>query len=278
MGERHSDGRSVIARVGWQRQGPHDCDLFLMTGHFPYVADRLLPEFARIGRPNIDGWGIGCYVNGIAKVVRSDQPATQSNGYKHEVSSAFLKAVEATSSPITLGHLRSTSSGETRVENNHPFKLSFLGYDWLLIHNGTGRDDLIPRQERLLLESNSDTPRIFEFLRKEIINLYLSDTDESLINACSGAFRKLLLHDPYGSFNIIMSNGYLSFVFVHWRPFYILAREKTSGDVAFVTTIERLTRQLSQEEWKKIDCIGESGAVMLVFSGPTLAYREEVFV
>jgi hypothetical protein len=40
----------------------HGCDLFLLSSHQPYYGDRILPAFARNGRRNMDGWGIGSYV------------------------------------------------------------------------------------------------------------------------------------------------------------------------------------------------------------------------
>jgi predicted glutamine amidotransferase len=88
-----------------------------------------------------------------------------------------------------LGHLRLTSRGRTRRENNHPFRLHFLGYDWLLVHNGSARnhESLVPADERLLTESDSDTPRVFEFLRREIIRQFLSSPRTSLIVSCRNA-------------------------------------------------------------------------------------------
>jgi hypothetical protein len=45
-----------------------------------------------------------------------------------------------------------------------------------------------------------------------------------LIAACRRAYRSLLDQDPTGKFNLILSNGYLTFAFVHWRDFYLLHR------------------------------------------------------
>ena len=69
----------------------------------------------------------------MQKWFESSEPATDGGSLGRE----FSIAVEAISGPTILGHLRLTSWGRTTRENNHPFLLNFLGYDWLLIHNGS---------------------------------------------------------------------------------------------------------------------------------------------
>jgi predicted glutamine amidotransferase len=247
----------------------HECDLFLLSSHRAYLADRILPEFARQGCRNIHGWGLGTYSERRALVVRRSDPATDGQSLGRE----FATAVEAIIGSTILGHLRLTSRGRTRPENNHPFVLNFLGYDWLLIHNGSARNHelLVPRSERLLVESDSDTPRVFEFLRAKIIDRYHSSLKTSLIESCRAAFRSLLDADD-GTFNIVLSNGHLSFVFIHWRPFFALRRDKESGDTALVSTL-CLT---PNEEWVKFNVLRGKRAKMLVFSGPMLVLNGDI--
>lgn len=96
------------------------------------------------------------------------------------------------------------------------------------MHNGTARQygSLIPHEERLLVESDNDSATVFEFMRRRTMDYCLQDHRKSLIEGCRATYSDLLEADPEGKFNIIISNGYLSFVFIHWRPFYILNREK----------------------------------------------------
>src|SRR5262245_30333365 len=101
---------------------PHECDLFLLSSHRAYLADRILPEFARQGSRSIQGWGIGTYTEGRARIVRRSEPAARGISLARE----FETAVELISGPTILGHLRLTSRGGTRSENNHPFQLRFL--------------------------------------------------------------------------------------------------------------------------------------------------------
>jgi predicted glutamine amidotransferase len=248
----------------------HECDLFLLSSHQPYGADRSLPEFARRGEQNVHGWGIGWYANDTAQVLRSAEPALE----RGDPSREFAGAVEAVSSPVILGHLRLKSRGAARPQNNHPFKLRFLGYDWLLIHNGTAsrHAQLVPVAERLILDSDSDSPRVFEFLRQHIIDYCSHDPRKSLVEACRSAFSDLLDLDPQGGFNVILSNGHLTFAFIHYRRFYLLRREKTGGDVALLSTI----RLADAEEWIEFPHPSGNDAKMLVFSGHTLVVNSRV--
>lgn len=254
------------ARV--KKSASHECDLFLLTSHQSYTAARALPAFARLGARNVHGWGIGWYRGQQARVIRRATPAADAG----TLSGEFLSAVEAVSSSVLLGHLRLTSRGATRQENNHPFTLPFLGYDWLLIHNGTARrNDLVPTGERILTESDNDTARVFEFLQRRIVE-YVANPKHSLIEACKKAFGALLDADPEGLFNLILSNGNVTFALTHWRPFYLLRREKAPCDATLVSTI-RLTEN---EEWLPFEHLPNKRAKILVFSGPSLLLNIDV--
>lgn len=248
----------------------HECDLFVLSSHHPWLAHRSLDSFARLGSRNVHGWGIGSYRDGKANVVKSELAAFDSN----EVSREFKMAMKAVCSEIIIGHLRLTSSGGTRIENNHPFKLSFLGYDWLMIHNGTGYTihQLVHESQRLLRDSTNDTARAFEYLRTGIIQYYTADPKHSLIEAVRNAYTQLLSDDPMGKYNIILSNGYLTWCFVHWRSFYMLRREKTPGDVCIVSTI----KLNENEEWYTFDPRPDKQARMLVYCGNSLIMNGNV--
>jgi predicted glutamine amidotransferase len=252
--------------------GMHECDLFLMSSHHAYAAQRALPKFARKGSRNMDGWGIGYYAAGEGRVLRSADAALDPT--RGDVSREFAIAVQAVSSPVLLGHLRLSSHGAVRPENNHPFKLGYLGYDWLLIHNGTAQraEELVPREERLLQESTCDSARVAEFLRLEIMGYTVGQPKHSLIHAVRRAFTLLLQRPDPGSLNLILSNGQLTFVLIHWRMFHLLNRGKGAGDVALLSTI-KLT---DDEEWLPIDPQHGRNPKMLVFSGHTLAYNGDL--
>ena len=250
----------------------HECDLFLLSSHHHYYANNALTEFARRGNRNVDGWGIASYRDGSVNVLRSADSALESG--RKDLSREFFVATQAVSSALIMGHLRLTSRGANQVFNNHPFRLSFLDYEWSMVHNGTARrhETLVPFDERLLIESDNDSARVFEYLRKRMINYYLQDHKKSLIEGCRSAYSDLLHDDPEGLFNIILSNGYLSFVFIHFRPFYILNREKETGNAALVSTL-KLT---DDEEWITVDKRPGKKAKMLVYLGPTLIFNGDI--
>lgn len=249
----------------------HECDLFLLSGHHRYVADAALPKFAREGRRNIDGWGIGFYADGRAQRVVNATRATSSEG---TISNEFATAVEAARSDVIVGHLRRASSGAQHdPENNHPFLLQFLGYDWLFAHNGTARKELVPWKNRLLVRATNDSARVFEFLRQHMIDYYEADAKKSLIAACRSAYVALLRTDPSGTFNVLMTNGLVTFAFVHFRTFYLLRREKTDGEVVLLTTISNLS---DEQGWVAFDPLPGTKAKMLVFCGPTLLWNADL--
>jgi|GEM_PF-3538152 len=250
----------------------HECDLFLLSSHQHYFANNALAEFARRGNRNIDGWGIASYREGQAHVLRSADPAFEMGS--NDLSREFYIASQAVSGSLIMGHLRLSSRGARKEFNNHPFKLNFLEYDWTMVHNGTARqyENLVPHDERLLIRSNNDSARVFEYLRKRIIDYYLQHHKKSLIEGCRSAYTDLLNKDRDGLFNIILSNGFISFIFIHFRPFYILNREKDLGGVAVASTL-RLT---DDEEWFIMDKRPNKLAKMLVYSGPTLIFNGDI--
>ena len=250
-------------------QQEHECDLFLMSGRQQYRGRNILASFARKGKRNVHGWGIIGYKKGMAKVKRSEKPALDQSS-PFAMSNEFADTIEKIKGDVLMGHLRLASRGNIMIENNHPFTLFFLDHGWSMIHNGTGRnmDDLVPEEERILIESDNDSARVFEFLRYRIVKYYSSSSKRSIIEACRHAFSELLQYDD-GSFNIILTNGYLSFVLIHWRPFYLLKREKSTGDVVILSTL----KLSDDEKWIKFDVSEDKKARMLVFCGEMLVYN-----
>lgn len=248
----------------------HDCDLFLMSSHSAYYANNSLYNFAKYGKSNIDGWGIGYYIDSRSQIKKSSEPVY--NTKTHNLNNEFSELIKKISSTIILGHLRLASRGAVMEENNHPFPLNFLNYDWLFVHNGTAynTDKFGSKTGYILKDSTNDSARVFEFMRKNIISYYSGNLKHSLIEACRAAYSKLLKIDPLGKYNIILSNGYISFVFIHWRKFYMLDREKDTGNALLISTI-KLTEN---EEW--IEFENRQKAKMLVFNGPTLIFNGNI--
>ena len=95
---------------------------------------------------------------------------------------------------------------------------------------------------------------------------------KSLIKACQKAYEELLDADPDGAFNLILSNGFISLVFIHWRPFYLLHRVKSPGDALFISTL----RLNEHEEWIKFNRLNNRRAKMLVVSGNSIIFNGNI--
>ncbi len=83
-------------------EGLHECDLFLLSSHHSYYANRSLGNFARLGRSNMDGWGVGYYLNGGANVLRSAEPAFEGMTLSGSLSREFTMTIRAVSSPRAI--------------------------------------------------------------------------------------------------------------------------------------------------------------------------------
>lgn len=93
-----------------------------------YVQSKVDPS-----RLQSDGWGIGFYIDGVPKVIRSEKPV-------YTEYEKFASAVQIASSRAVLAHVRRASNprGLPReqlisIENSQPF--SYKKY--IFVHNGT---------------------------------------------------------------------------------------------------------------------------------------------
>jgi predicted glutamine amidotransferase len=142
-----------MCRLYGQRALPEaDLELPLVSGH---------NALRHQSREHDDGWGIGWYENGAARLLRDDNPA-------HE-DPAFVAAVRAARPALVVAHVRDASCGPVAPENTHPFQHG----RWLFAHNGTVarfaksdavRDALeaeIDPDLRAQLEGETDSERCF---------------------------------------------------------------------------------------------------------------------
>ena len=160
-----------------------------------------------------DGWGIGYYTNGHARLVKSEKPVYE----EHE---RFAAAVRLASSTIVLAHVRRASNPRglakermISIENSQPF--SYRRY--IFVHNGT---ITIPDEVAETLDEWKDSVRglndsevYFSCLMKEI-------ADGATIPNAIMKFRDTLSevwqesrhkhpdkHRPYIGLNMLLSDG-----------------------------------------------------------------------
>lgn len=160
-----------------------------------------------------DGWGIGFYVNGSLKVLKSSKPV-------YEESECFKRAAESIKSSIIVAHIRRASNprGLSReklisIENSQPFYYE----NYVFAHNGA---ITIPDEAAELLgkwkmniRSLNDSEIYFWYIIKEIYE------ERNIMEALRNFERDLYkvwaeVRDkhpsktgPYTSLNMIFSNG-----------------------------------------------------------------------
>jgi predicted glutamine amidotransferase len=107
----------------------------------------------RRGECHENGWGIGYFVEGLPRVVRSVLPAFADAGYR--------RAAESLSSDTVLAHVRNASVGAVTEANCHPF----VWGKWLFAHNGT------------LFGFDQDTERLRQQIAKPLLARLTGETD-----------------------------------------------------------------------------------------------------
>lgn len=163
------------------------CDSFLQLAR----SGRLLP-----GDPpgHADGWGIGYYENGEARVFKSGRSAID------ESAVIRAKLEEIGRSPFLVVHLRKSAWPKTSTpENAHPF----LYGNVIFAHNGTIRDysgladkiSSVPKPPPAALDS-------------EVFLRYVVDRGPSDIEkAFAAAAEEIRSHHKYSALNSIFSDG-----------------------------------------------------------------------
>src|SRR3989338_2116177 len=106
---------------------------------------------------HLDGWGLAGYIsNGAEYLGRSFRGADAEMVIFQD---AARKAAD-TGARILLGHLRKASTGETKIENTHPFKSD----SWLFCHNGTIYNHGDIPLEYSQPSGDTDSERFFMFI------------------------------------------------------------------------------------------------------------------
>jgi predicted glutamine amidotransferase len=133
-------------------------------------------------REHPDGWGLGWFENGAARVVRSLTPAHGDTEF--EKLSHFVNAT------TVVAHVRKASVGRVAQENTHPFQRG----SWLFAHNGTLPDwervrapieKLIDPSLRAALHGETDSERCFFLFLTRLRRL--CDVDEADAGAAAAA-------------------------------------------------------------------------------------------
>jgi len=246
------------------------CDLFALSAATNYSAPKSLPLFAfRAGR-NMDGWGIGFFRKNRAYVEKSAARAYFEGSF-HD---GFQRLARVISSRFIIAHVRLRTSGPVDECHAHPFVLHFKGQDWIFAHNGKAPAIESYRSKKVRLEDAvSDSARTFEYLLDGIAARYERNNDiPGLFTAVADTSRQLIEEYP-GSYNYLLTNGWVLFAFSNHRQFLFLKGSEKLERGLLLTTV---ARGLSEENWTRIAKKEESLGFLTAIVGSDILLRADI--
>lgn len=246
------------------------CDLFALSASTNYSAPRSLPIFAFKAGRNMDGWGIGYFKKGRAYVEKSAARAYYEGRY-HD---SFQRLARVIASKFIIAHVRLRTSGPIDECHAHPFTARLHGQDWIFAHNGKAPAIESYRGKTVQLEGAvSDSARTFEYLMDGITARYERGRRiPDLFSAVMDTSRCLVEEYP-GSYNYLLTNGWVLFVFINHRQLLLLKDSQNLEGGLLLTTVER---GLSGENWAKVTRRPDSKGLLLAVVGSDIVLMEEM--
>ena len=246
------------------------CDLFALSAATNYSAPKSLPIFAAKAGRNMDGWGIGFFKKNRAYVEKSAAQAYQ-EGRCHD---GFQRLARVVSSKFIIAHVRLRSSGPIDECHAHPFVLQLKGQDWIFAHNGKAPAIESYRSQRVRLDDVvSDSARTFEYLLDGIAARYERSSDISgLFGAVADTSRQLIEEYP-GSYNYLLTNGWVLFAFSNHRQFLLLKESNSLERCLLLTTVEH---GLSEENWQRLSRRAESIGFLMAIVGSDILLKADI--
>ncbi len=246
------------------------CDLFAMSAATNYSAPKSLPIFAAKAGRNMDGWGIGFFKKNRAYVEKSADQAYQ-EGRFHD---GFQRLARVVSSKFIIAHVRLRTSGPIDECHAHPFVLQFKGQDWIFAHNGKAPAIESYRSQRVRLDDVvSDSARTFEYLLDGIAARCERSNDIfGLFRAVADASRQLVEEYP-GSYNYLLTNGWVLFAFSNHRQFLLLKESKSLERCLLLTTVEH---GLSEDNWTRFSRRAKSIGFLMASVGSDIVLKTDI--
>ena len=184
------------------------CRLFgIISDHecMDRISDKI-EQFRTFAKNNPDGWGLGYYENGNAKIVKHPRNALKDP--------TFLPIIDDVISNISIIHLRKRSIGEKTMVNTHPFAQG----DLIFAHNGTIRTaspmkDLLPPDRRDMVLGTTDSEALFQWI---VYNIYMKkDTLQGIKEAITSLKKTMMPRTT--SLNFLMSDGQSLYAYCSYR-------------------------------------------------------------
>jgi predicted glutamine amidotransferase len=246
------------------------CDLFALSAATNYPAPKSLPIFATKAGRNMDGWGIGFFKKNRACVEKSAARAY----YEGRLHDSFQRLARIVSSKFIIAHVRLRTSGPIDECHAHPFVLQFRGQDWIFAHNGKAPAIESYRSEKVRLkDAVSDSARTFEYILDGIEARYARSNDiHCLFTAVTDTSRQLIEEYP-GSYNYLLTNGWVLFAFSNHRQFLLLKGSEKLERGLILTTVER---GLSPENWVRFSRRKETNGFLMAIVGSDILLKTDI--
>jgi predicted glutamine amidotransferase len=246
------------------------CDLFALSAATNYSAPKSLPIFAARASRNMDGWGFGFYKKTRAYVEKSAARAY----YEGRFHDSFQNLARVISSKFIIAHVRLRTSGPIDECHAHPFVLKFRGQDWIFAHNGKAPAIESYRSKKVRLdEAVSDSARTFEYLLDGIATRYEGSKDIlSLFTVVADTSRQLIEEYP-GSYNYLLTNGWVLFAFSNHRQFLLLKGSEKLERGLLLTTLEH---GLSEENWTRFSRQKDSIGFLMAIVGSDILLKADI--
>jgi len=223
--------------------GSFMCRLFGFRSNVTSRAHRSLVEAenALVEQSNLhpDGWGIGYFIQQDAYILKSEEPA-------HE-SERFRLASSRLQSHAFVVHVRRATVGSKDYMNSHPFRFG----RWILAHNGTIfsfdklRDWMVARirpEQQPLIFGTTDSEHLFHYLLSAMAEQGVDPTGHGHID-CHVAARALrdavdalyvqaqgVAAEDHPIVNFILTNGDTFFAMRAGKELYLSTQKVVCRD------------------------------------------------
>jgi hypothetical protein len=245
------------------------CDIFALSAGVNYTAQQYLPVFAKKGRQNMSGWGIGFFRDNQAMVEKSSEKVYDGE-HVHE---SFQRLARVVDSRIIVSHISCPLSGGRHGAHNHPFALSFLDHVWLFVHVGiVDRIEDYQTTNEPRIDVDVYSARVLEYLRDQLMS-YLRYTPYGSFGASVVKGIRNLLSDYPGHYAFFLANESVLFGFCNFRQIMLLRESEGFGNSLVLTSIRE---GLSDKEWIAINPEKNTLGKLIVVAGPDVLYLGDV--
>ncbi len=184
--------------------------------------------FRELGKNNPDGWGIGWYERGEAKIFKEACSSKESKKYE--------SACRKIKSHLIIEHVRLASCGNICEENSHPFTF----HNWIFAHNGgvkkhkSLREKLVASYGENLGEDCTDSEIYFRFLVQNIEQI--GDVEKGI----RSGIQKICDECEHSGLNFLLSDRKKLYAYRNGRELFYLERnpEKLNKDEVYNTVSE----------------------------------------